>query len=332
MITLLTGAPGAGKTAELVNLLVDLADERPLFVHGLNGLRLPHTVVDASQWHRDLPDGAVLVVDEVQQVWRPRGPSHAAPESVQALETHRHRGIDVFLTTQQPKLLDSNVRALVGRHIHLRDTGWLGRWRYEWPECSENLAWKTCSLKKRFKLPRRSFPLYKSATEHTKVQRGRSLVPYVAGGALLVFAWLAWMVVGIVTGAGDEPAAPAVASPAVVAASPTANRGGQADDVTAASLHRAFTPRIANVPNTAPAYDEMRKVVAMPRIMGGYCQGGHCRCYIQNAQRAPITHEACAAWVADPPFDPYHVEQRSPAWRDASGADAPAGASSAPSL
>ena len=40
MITLLTGAPGAGKTAQLVEWLRTLYADRPLYVHGLNGLKL----------------------------------------------------------------------------------------------------------------------------------------------------------------------------------------------------------------------------------------------------------------------------------------------------
>lgn len=194
MITLLTGAPGAGKTALLVEWLRTLYADRPLYVHGLAGLQLPHTPVDAARWHEDLPDGAVLVVDEVQQVWRPRGPGHAPSAAVQALETHRHRGIDVFLTTQKPNLLDANVRGLVGRHVHLRDTGWLGRRMYEWPECSDNLAWKTCPLKSKFKLPRKSFELYKSATVHSQAARGKSLMPVITGGLVVAFVGLAVMV------------------------------------------------------------------------------------------------------------------------------------------
>jgi len=194
LITLITGAPGTGKTALLVEWLRTLYADRPIYAHGLNGLKLPHTPIDAARWHLDLPDGAILVVDEVQQVWRPRGPGHAPSDAVKALETHRHRGIDVFVTTQKPNLVDANVRGLVGRHVHLRDTGWLGRHQYEWPEVSENLAWKTCPLKRRYKLPRAAFGLYKSSVEHTTVQKGRSLMPLITGVLVVGACVLAFMV------------------------------------------------------------------------------------------------------------------------------------------
>lgn len=222
MITLLTGAPGAGKTALLVEWLRTLYADRPLYVHGLQGLQLPHTPVDASRWHEELPDGAILVVDEVQQVWRPRGPGHPPSAAVQALETHRHRGIDVFLTTQKPNLLDANVRGLVGRHVHLRDTGWLGRYMYEWPECSENLAWKTCPLKRRFKLPTKAFDLYKSASLHTTAARGKSLMPVITGGLVVAFCGLAIMVYRTISEKVEPSETVADAAPAVSARPPGA--------------------------------------------------------------------------------------------------------------
>lgn len=217
MITLLTGAPGAGKTALLVEWLRTLYTDRPIYVHGLNGLTLDHFEVDGNQWHTELPDGAILVIDEVQQVWRPRGPGHAPPASVQALETHRHRGIDIFLTTQKPNLLDSNVRGLVGRHVHIRDTGWLGRWLYEWPECSENLAWKTCAIKRRFHLPKKAFGLYKSASLHSSAAKTKSLMPLITAGLIVLVLVLVWLVYGIIA-RNTAPAEPSPPTPARVEA------------------------------------------------------------------------------------------------------------------
>jgi zona occludens toxin (predicted ATPase) len=209
VITLLTGAPGAGKTALLVEWLRTIYADRPIYVHGLNGLLLPHQPVDANRWHLDVPDGALVVIDEVQQVWRPRGPGHAPAESVKELETHRHRGIDFVITTQKPNLVDANVRGLVGRHVHLRDTGWLGRHMYEWPECSENLAWKTCVVKRKYKLPSKAFALYKSASQHSAKVHTRSMLPLIVGGLLLASMVLVFMVYRTISSKTDKPAGPA---------------------------------------------------------------------------------------------------------------------------
>jgi zona occludens toxin len=315
VITLLTGAPGAGKTAQLVEWLRTLYKDRPIYSHGLNGLKLAHQPIDASRWHVDLPDGAILVVDEAQDVWRPRGPGHAAPESIKAMETHRHRGVDIFLTTQKPGLIDKNIRELVGRHVHIRDTGWLGRWAYEWPECSENIAWKTCALKRRYNPPKAAFAFYRSASEHTTVQKGRSLMPFITVGLLLLTVALIFGVYRAISSKTEPKAAPvgaaaSAASPATDAARAPARPSEKVSPgaTSAAGIVAAFKPRIAERPETAPAYDELRKVVVMPRVTGGYCVGGKCKCLHQQGFDAGITDEACRQWMRLPPFDPYRAE------------------------
>jgi zona occludens toxin len=280
----------------------------------LNGLKLAHHPIDASRWHTDLPDGAILVVDEAQTVWRPRGPGHAAPESIKAMETHRHRGVDIFLTTQKPGLVDKNIRELVGRHVHIRDTGWLGRWAYEWAECSDNIAWKTCALKRRFTVPKAAFDHYTSAVEHTTVQKGRSLMPFITLGLLIVTAALIFGVYRAISSKTEPKASPAAAAASAPADTPKSRALISADNkapgatLSAAGIVAAFKPRIAERPETAPAYDELRKVVVMPRVTGGYCVGGKCRCLHQQGFDAGITDEACRQWMRLPPFDPYRVE------------------------
>lgn len=319
-LLMFTGVPGAGKTALLVDSLLEHAQDRPIYVAntwdiapkstGLKDLKLPHTVIEGDKWHEVVPDGAVLVVDEAQKVWRPRGPSQKPPPSVEALETHRHRGIDIFVTTQRPALLDSNVRGLAGRHVHVRDTGWLGRWVYEWPECSDNLAWKTCSVKRKLKLPKRAFAMYKSAEVHTEKIRGMRPPALVALGlfaAVVVLGLLVWRSTSS-NGAGAVPA-PAVASaPAGQGLMVKHGGNGQPEAITAASLRASFQPRLTNAPETAPAYDELRQVVRMRRVVGGFCRDGvGCRCFDQDGLDPGLTQLQCFKWVKSPPFDPYRI-------------------------
>lgn len=303
MITVFTGAPGAGKTASLVQFLASLPGDRLLFVDGLDGLTLPHQVVDANNWHAELPDGAILVIDEVQRIWRPRPAGSKVPQSVAELETHRHRGIDVFVTTQSPKLLDSNVRALVGRHVHIRDTGILGRWWYEWPEISEQCAWKTCVIKKRVKLDKKAFALYRSASIHTVPVRTIPPALYVGIGALFLLLVLGYFVTRIYSKT-QVPVVP----PAMTAASGAApvHRPGAGGVY---SL-RTFEPRVRRKPESAPAYDEIRVVRSMPLVVGGYCQQGRCYCVTQQGTSSGLTDDECAAWIDNPPFNPYREAER----------------------
>lgn len=197
MITLITGAPGAGKTNALVDLLSELAEGRPLFVDGIPDLKVPHVELgDPHKWHETVPDGAAIVIDEVQRVWRPnRG---AVPDDIAALETHRHRGLDFFIVTQGPNLVHSNVRALVGRHVHLRDTGITGRWWYEWPECSSSLAWKSAPVRKKYNLSKKAQKLYTSASMHIKPIRSIPRQVFVLAAVLPIAGYLSWHIYGVI--------------------------------------------------------------------------------------------------------------------------------------
>lgn len=113
--------------------------------------------------------GALLVIDECQRHFRPRPAGSQVPDHVAALEVHRHQGLDIWLVTQRPGLVDSNVRALCGKHIALRATPF-GRYKYEWPEVGdiESKSSRDTAAKERYKLPKHVFTLYKSAEAHTK--------------------------------------------------------------------------------------------------------------------------------------------------------------------
>lgn len=321
MLTLFTGTPGAGKTAALVDILADLIGDRPIFVAGsmeggklvpsLEGLTIPHTVIKGEDWPTELPDGAIMVLDEAQQLWRPRGPAAKVPPHVSELETHRHRGLDILLTTQSPKLIDANVRALVGRHVHIRDVGWYGRWWYEWPECNDALAWKSCQNKKRYKLPKRVFELYKSASIHVKPLRG--FPPALIGLMLLfvVLAGLVWYISGrLHTLEGTKPDK----SAKVVAVGGGGGGGGNVSRETKkATLIKSpdpidFVPRVPDQPWTAPAYDALRVVASMPTITGAICVNYECECY-HNAQRLyEVSRKACLHWAYNRPFNPYAAD------------------------
>ena len=311
MITLFTGSPGAGKTASLVDFLSKLDGSRPLYVDGLNGLTLPHTVCDANNWHTELPDGAILVIDEVQRIWRPRGSGAKVPDAVAALETHRHRGIDVYVTTQSPTLVDSNFRNLVGRHVHIRDTGILGRYWYEWPETSTGMNWKTCVNKRRIKLPKKAFALYKSSSLHTEPVRGVPRALIYGTLALLAFLVLAYGVYRIIQRTQTKPAPVPITPTGAMTQLP-----GQPVPLPSQETYIddriAFTPRISSKPETAPAYDALRKVVVMQMVVGGYCTESECVCVNQQGTRTGLSTNECRQWIANPPFNPYRVPEAAP--------------------
>lgn len=307
MITLITGAPGAGKSAAMVELLTTVFKGRPTFVNGVPELKLPHTdLADVNQWPEVVPDGSLIVADEVQKYWRPLGPGQKPPASITELETHRHRGLDFVIITQGPKLVHTNVRALVGRHIHLRDLGWLGRWWYEWPECNDNCsnAWKNAPIKKRYRLPKAVFTEYKSASEHVKPVRSFPWMVVLLIAGLFGTAGLAyWAYTRVV--ARNASVAPVTTTSSGSSAVPGTTSSAPPPAQKFLDDRVDFVPRMTIKPESAPAYDSLRVVVAMPVVSGGICRGSKCLCVTQQGTSAGLSSEDCKAWMENRPFNPY---------------------------
>lgn len=190
MIELYTGVPGAGKTLSMVERLHKLQkrwqqhpeETRPVFVSGIPDLKLDHqplpmksvqvrmnaTPMLVPAWE-ELPEGSLILIDESQGVFPPRSTQIQAPEHVAFLNVHRHKGFDIWLTTQHPKLIDGGVRALVGRHQHYRRLfGGARAVVYEWDSCSDSLTGFANATKSYYSYPKNVFHLYKSAEVHTK--------------------------------------------------------------------------------------------------------------------------------------------------------------------
>lgn len=325
MITLITGAPGAGKTAALVSMLEGLGKDRPLFVHGIPDLTIPHVALDdPATWPETVPDGAVVIIDEVQTVWRPAGAGQKLPDHIAKLETHRHRGLDFYIITQGPNLVHSNVRALVGRHVHLRDIGVLGRWWYEWPETADNCrtGWKAAPIKKRYRLPKAVFGSYKSASLHVKPERSFPVVLAVLAVAVLGVAYLAWSSYGKITekmAGGNLPAAVTGTTSGQILNPLSTGLGGRTaepiDDRT------AWMPRVSDRPESAPAFDAIRVVVNMPIVSGGACFRGSCKCYTQQGTDAGLSDHLCKRWIENRPFDAYTLPKKEVTAYDDRGGD-----------
>ncbi|WIT11128.1 zonular occludens toxin domain-containing protein [Paucibacter sediminis] len=275
MITLITGAPGAGKTAALVDLLLQLTKGRAVYCDGIPELQLPHVPLDdPKRWPELVEDGAAVVIDEVQRVWRPAGAGARVPAEIEALETHRHRGLDFFLITQHPNLLHQNVRRLVGRHIHLRDVGMLGRWWYEWPEATNPETFRAAPIKKRYSLPKRVFGKYKSASIHIKPIRSMPRSVLVLGAAVLALGGLGVRAYSSVSSKLDG-GKPAAHVPMARASAP-----GPVDPV--ASL---------TVPAAVPMAPQA--AASAPKVVGCIAYRDRCSCLGSDGFPVVVEWEAC---------------------------------------
>lgn len=348
MITLITGQPGAGKTLLAVAEFLRPASQagRRIVADGVPELAVDHEPApELATWTKSVPDpssqdgkkliftfpeGALVVIDEAQRIYRPRATGSKVPPEVAAFETHRHQGLDFLILTQSPGLIDPNVRKLVGRHLHIRDLGVFGRKIYEWPEVGNPERFKDAPVQRSYKMHKDAFSLYKSASLHVKPVRGipkgllavALCVPLVGVGVYRVYD-------SVSSKTKPQPVASGGALPTVGVSS--ASAAGPAKVVDASSLLGDMQPRLTGHPETAPMYDSLRQVKNMPVVAGCIATARRCRCQTQSGVDAGLDDSQCRAWLENPPFDPYR-EPVQIASSDAGGSRRAASGGGAPVL
>ncbi len=300
MIELRTGIPGSGKTLSMVEALSKMPqrwekhpeEARPIFVHNVKDLALPHAVmplkkIQAGQreqlvpdWDA-MPDGSLVVIDECQDVFPPRSSQTVAPGHIAWLNTHRHKGFDIWVTTQHPKLIDFSLRALVGKHVHFRRLfGGARAATYEWDGCSDSLGGMKDSVMSFYSFPKKAYQFYKSAEVHTKqkFKLPRWLIIPVLGVALGLFALP--RAYNTLSGAmaGKGIAAKAATTPA-----PQAGVNGAIAPIgTSASAPR---------PPSSPG--ESKPVATLQPVLGCIKMADRCECFDQNMMRVQVAPAVC---------------------------------------
>ena len=307
MITLTTGLPGAVKTL-YAGACITAGGERegrPVYYSGIADLRLPWIELeDATRWH-ELPANSILVIDEAQRIFRPRAPGARVPEYVEALETHRHKGIDLVLITQHPKLIDSNVRRLTGQHFHVvRIFGMQKATVHEWAEVKEDVesGSRSDSVKQLWAYPTDMFAAYKSAEVHTHKRR----IPmrlFILIALPLVLAGVAWYVAHWISNRVVNPTKPDLPAGQIEAKGQHAPAGAPAGQTKRAVLTgeeylEVHTPRVPGLAYTASVYDEVTKPIAAPYPAACVTLRGECRCYTDQATRLDVPGDLCRQIVA----------------------------------
>lgn len=309
MIILVTGKPGGGKTSWVVSQFLEGGEfyDRPMHQDGIPDLVLPHEVIDATEW-MNAPPKSVVVIDEAQRIFRPRPVGSKVPLHVSELETHRHKGIDIIIITQHPNLLDTNVRRLVGRHVHFRQTS-LHKEKCEWhdgahdPDSSTELA---KSIRNPTKLQAKSFGLYKSSVEHTKIKRKLPWQLFLIVGCMILAIVLGYVVYQRMVSKTELAPAPESgqggdAVPNGSLPSPSSSPVRQGDGTAVVD----YVPRLVHYPQTAPVYDGVRQVVEAPELSGCISNSRKCTCYDQRGTVVDMPESNCRSWQASPKFDPF---------------------------
>ena len=336
MIILQTGVPGSGKTSSIVNMLMTdesythftdkdgVKKKRPLFVNGIPELKIEHEELTDEQikekpFQDFLPYGSLVIIDEAQRLMGTRSAASKVPPFIEALALHRHHGLDIVLITQHPSFLDSFVRKLVQRHMHVSIKP-VGRKLYEWNECvdqpdsSVNIA---RAIERTFVVPKKSFGMYKSAEVHTKPKRRipKSLI-FVALFLPLLIGFAVYTINGMSKRFNQEEKqqTAALTTSDTTDEATTSESSTPPQPTTTSSLKpEDFVPTLAEKPESKPIYDNVRQVKTFEYI-AGCVEGGNSGCTCYSDQGTPlkeITKAMCKDYVKNGlPFNPYKDEQQ----------------------
>lgn len=311
MITLITGLPGNGKTLYTISWIKAKAEKenRPVFYARIRGLKLPWTLIDPFKWD-ECPANAIIVIDECQQSDNPQDPKSPSlfgvrqrgapvPQWAAALETHRHKGVDLVLITQDPMLLDAHDRKLVGQHFHvIRNFGMARATVHEFTACRPNVAQSRAnSVRHEWSYPKDAYEWYESAEVHTMKARVPMRVwillslPFIIG-AIVWYAWIRYLDPNREKGAPPPVSGPASSQFA------TAGQSSNGRALTVDEYVAQFQPRVQGLEYTAPVYDEVTKPTQAPYPAACVAMGPRCDCYTQQGTHLTVTPELCRQVVS----------------------------------
>ena len=343
-IVLITGTPGAGKTAHMVHMLVNDSmfknsdgTPRKIFTN-IKGLNIPDMpTIDVSSIASEQAEstdeklsfhdiykwivkpenhGSVVIIDEVQDVWPARSNGSQVPPNVAWLNTHRHLGVNIFVLTQNPKNIDVNLRGLVNKHLHVAKNKLGMRTLLEWKYCANNpLTQAKDAFAKVHKLDKKIFGYYKSAEVHTENKTKVSKWVFVLPVVLLIMPVALYFSYSLLKNmASKDKVVEAAATSA-----PAATDGDMGQQLgtngnisqpqnTLGAKPEDFVPRMAERPETKPIYDGQRQVQAMEWPVGCIINTKKvCTCYSEQGTKIKeINQQLCKSYVADGlPFNPY---------------------------
>lgn len=335
---LITGTPGSGKTLNTLETVHKRAieEKRPVYYANIeltpnnkikfdNWTKLENQATDRApsvyNWY-DCPEGSIILIDECQDFFPPMGTTTKRPEYITKFATHRHQGFDIYLITQGPALINSSIKDWVQPHIHYRRI-WGGNstYKYENEQCINNIRnineIARAAIKSRIKLNKDYFGTYQSSVFHTENKRIPKKLIYLftfasiasIGGITYLYTFFNEKYNNI----NQEKQQTTTEKPEKEQHKTIPAEIDFLSETKQSSLKEKtfnpitdYQPRIEGLPETAPAYDELRRPKSFPRPQ---ClkdiEKNICQCFSQQATLLvdyPI--ELCESIVKRGYFDP----------------------------
>ena len=334
-IELTTGLPGNAKTLFVIGHLIKKAkaENRAVYYNGLldfktDDPRLEGTtwvhLEDPKQWHTVVPAGAIIFIDEAQETFRSRSLGTIPGEHVTLLEKHRHRGLDFFLITQHPSLIDPAIRKLTQTHRHMvrvfgAEMSTVHLWRTGVRDNCEKTGGRKDSEKTKWAFRKDLYGLYKSAEVHTVKRQIPPRLIFVVVAPVLVAA----CAYGVYHFMGKTQPAAVVAkehrSDPVTGENLRSGRIERIDFDPLADARQYVAmnmPRIEGLPHTAPKYDAITAPVRAPipamclqTGTPGSAKGVSCKCYTQQATPMQVEFNMCVEFARNGYFQDFDADK-----------------------
>lgn len=333
-----TGKQGNGKTLNTIKEVDEKAhrEGRTVYYCNITNFKPHHPAIKATWVEFDhpetwfeLPKNAIIVIDEAQTWFRVRPQGSKVPEYASRLEIMRKDGHELHAITQSPKLIDSHMRELCGLHLHYyrgRGGKVIKRWEFDQPvmNVGEKLDFPD-GQSTRITIDAKYFGCYDSVKEgtehHFKFRPPKAM--YVFGVCALLLLGAIWKISQrYVT--PDQPVPQVIETPSQQHQPASPVSPAEMLPVTAEQYAASFTPRIPDVPASAPVYDQLTQAQSFPkpfcvatsdiamlernakRMTLGYDDEGQlsgCRCNTQQGTRLDVSFQFCMNVVTNGYFD-----------------------------
>lgn len=308
----LTGTPGAGKTLRMAYFMREAHKQgMNVFISNNDTFKFEwlQYLDDPRQW-ATLPPNSVLFIDEAQKFFRQRRGNVEVPPYLTDMETLRHRGIAIVMTTQKPTYLDTHIRGLGGIHEHLvpglgsAENATVHQWR-ELQEDVKSQALLDAAQKFTWPYPTDLYGMYDSAEVHTKTKFLPAKLKFLYGLGVVFVCIVGFLGYRMISRGSIAPVADAKAQ---ASAEPLQDSGERRRPTTASEYLKQQQPVIAAQPWTAPQFDNMRPQ-SKPMV---YCMAGDvggdnpsCRCLSEQGTTYIMPLAQCNVIARHGLYNPY---------------------------
>lgn len=310
-INFVTGLPRAGKTLWTITTVKERADreKRQVYTCNLTGVASAPgqplegwKEIDHPDKWMEVPDGCIIIVDELQDFWQKGATGSKVPPPILELSKHGKRGIDFYIITQEPNLVHQTPRDLCQHHYYVvRAFGTHNAMvhKYERMQLHPEKQKKN-SEKLPFRYPKEAFTWYKSADTHN-VKREIPWKVYAVPVAIVVAIAAIWGAIQLGQGAIERAKANGKKGKTdtghIIPGLPGQVQPGQGGQQAPRDIVAEYTPRIPGLPHTAPRYDNITQATQAPYPAACVHMGEKCKCYTQQGTLLDTPKEMCVQIV-----------------------------------